>query len=306
VGLRQRAPYYAYRSAAGVARLMPASMAGLSARGVGTVFAAAMRDRRALVARHLQRVHGPELTGVALEAAVQRSFDSYARYWMEAFRLPSLSPAQIEASLSYEGIDHLLAARAEGRGVILVVPHLGNWDMGGAWMGARGFGLTAVAEPVEPPELFEWFASARRALGVRIIPLGPSSGTAVLRALRAGEVVALICDRSIGGTGGVPVTFFGEVTSLPGGPATLALRTGAPVLPVAVYFRGRRGHFGLVRPPLPVVRGGGLREDVTRLTQAVAVELEGLIRRAPEQWHLFQPNWPSDPGYHRSQREREE
>jgi phosphatidylinositol dimannoside acyltransferase len=85
---------------------------------------------------------------------------------------------------------------------------------------------------------------------------------------------------------------------LPGGPATLALRTGAPILPTAVYFTGRRdGHLGLVRPPLPMARTGRLRDDVAHLTQALAYELEGLIRRAPEQWHLLQPNWPSDPGY---------
>jgi KDO2-lipid IV(A) lauroyltransferase len=92
---------------------------------------------------------------------------------------------------------------------------------------------------------------------------------------------------------------FGERTTLPAGPATLGLRIGAPILPVGVYVTNSyNGHHALVRPPVSAVRsGGGLREDVARITQSLAHELEFLIRRAPEQWHLFQPNWPSDPGY---------
>jgi KDO2-lipid IV(A) lauroyltransferase len=130
---------------------------------------------------------------------------------------------------------------------------------------------------------------------MNIIPLDADAGTAVVRALRANHVVCLLCDRDIGG-GGVEVEFFGEQTLLPGGPATLALRTGAPVLPVAVYFRPH-DHLGMVCPPVPAVREGRLRDDVARVTQLLANELERLIRAAPEQWHLLQPNWPSDPGW---------
>ncbi len=107
--------------------------------------------------------------------------------------------------------------------------------------------------------------------------------------------MCLLSDRDIGG-GGVEVEFFGERTTLPGGPATLALRTGAPVLPTAVFFDGDR-HRGIVRPALDIRRTGRLRDDVQRITQLLALELESLIRRAPEQWHVMQPNWPSDPGY---------
>ena len=115
-----------------------------------------------------------------------------------------------------------------------------------------------------------------------------------MRALKNNEVLCLMCDRDIGGGGGIEVEFFGETTRLPGGPATLALRVGAPLLPTAVYFRGRTGHLAIVRPSLELERLGRLRDDVTRVTQALASELEGLIRVAPEQWHLLQPNWPSD------------
>ena len=161
----------------------------------------------------------------------------------------------------------------------------------------QGLPITVVVEPLADKEIFEWFASFRRSLGMTVVPLGPEAGTASMRALKNNEVLCLMCDRDIGGGGGIEVEFFGEKTRLPGGPATLALRVGAPLLPTAVYFRGRTGHLAIVRPPLELERAGRLRDDVTRVTQALAYELEGLIRVAPEQWHLFQPNWPSDPGY---------
>jgi phosphatidylinositol dimannoside acyltransferase len=155
-----------------------------------------------------------------------------------------------------------------------------------------------VVEPLDPPELFDWFVNLRRDLGMNVVPLGPEAAPAILTALRANEVVCLLCDRDIE-RNGVDVDFFGERTTLPAGPAMLSLRTGAAVLPTAVYFTPVRtdGHHAIVRPPLPNERRSGLRQDVARVTQYLAHELEFLIRRAPEQWHLFQPNWPSDPGY---------
>jgi KDO2-lipid IV(A) lauroyltransferase len=178
--------------------------------------------------------------------------------------------------------------------VILALPHLGLWEWAAFWLTAvNGYRLTAVAEPVEPPELAEWFVGLRRDLGMNIITLGPDAGGQVARALRDGEILALLCDRDIGG-GGVEVEFFGERTTLPAGPATLALRSGAPLIPCAVYRDPDGRHRGVARTPIDTTRQGKLREDVARITQELAHELEVLIRRAPEQWHLLQPNWPSD------------
>jgi KDO2-lipid IV(A) lauroyltransferase len=119
----------------------------------------------------------------------------------------------------------------------------------------------------------------------------------VLAALHRGEVIGLLCDRDITGDG-IEVDFFGERTRLPAGPATLAARSGAPILPCCVLFEGDH-HRGIILPPLDTTRRGGLRADVARITQDMADALAALIRRAPEQWHVFQPNWPSDPGYGR-------
>jgi len=149
-----------------------------------------------------------------------------------------------------------------------------------------------VVETLDPPEVFDWFVGLRRSFGMNVVALGPDAAAQVVRALKSNHIVCLLCDRDIGG-GGVEVEFFGERTTLPAGPATLALRTGAPLLPTAAYFRGR-GHHGVVGPPVPAERQEGLRADVTRITQLLAHELEALIKAAPEQWHLMQPNWPSD------------
>jgi KDO2-lipid IV(A) lauroyltransferase len=177
--------------------------------------------------------------------------------------------------------------------VILALPHLGGFDFAAGWLAGRGAAPTVVVEPVEPPELFEWFASVRAAIGMEVVPLGPDAGRAILRALKANRVVCLLSDRDLAGDG-VPVDFFGERTTMPGGPATLALRAGAPLLPVGVYFRPHGRHFAQIGPPLPVQREGRLRDDVGRITQELAHRFEELIREAPEQWHLMQPNWPSD------------
>jgi KDO2-lipid IV(A) lauroyltransferase len=282
----------AYRIGAAAARFVPGPVATLAGRGIGAAMGLGDAERRRVVARHQQRAHGGTLSPAALRRAVQRAFDSYARYWVEAFRLPQLSAADLDASMSYEGYDHIRDALDGGKGAILVIPHLGCWDWAGAWVATQGVPITVIVEPLEPPELFEWFADFRRSLGMTVVPLGPDAAHASMRALKNNELLCLLSDRDITG-GGVEVDFFGERTTLPAGAATLAIRTGAPIIPVAAYYRGDV-HHGLVRPPIPVERTGRLREDVTRLTQAIADELEGLIRKAPEQWHLMQPNWPSD------------
>ena len=289
--------FNAYRAGSTLARSLPAPLAVLGSRWIGAVLATTMRDRRTMVERHLRRVHGPQLRGLALQREVQRLFDSYARYWVESFRLPDLSPAELDAGMTtYEGYEHIEAAIDAGHGAILCLPHLGGWDFGGAWLANRGYPITVVVEPLQPPELLQWFADLRTSLGLTVVPLGPDVGAIVLKALARNEVVALLCDRDLTG-GGPEVEFFGERTRLPGGPATLGLRTAAPMLPTAVYFDGHRGHRGLVRPPIPAEREGRLRDDVARVTQSLAHELEVLIRAEPSQWHLLQPNWPSDPGY---------
>jgi lauroyl/myristoyl acyltransferase len=251
--------------------------------------------RRQLVARHLRRVYGPGITRWELERRVDEAFSSYARYWAESLRLTRLRPAQIRAGMTYEGFEHVTASERRGLGTILAVPHLGGWEWAGSDLTITGHPTSVVVEALDPPEVFDWFVAFRERLGMQVIPTGPGAAAACSRALAANHLLCLLCDRVVGGAAGVEVEFFGERTVLPAGPVTLALRRGATVLPAAVYFgRGSSQHLGLIRPPLELRRHGRLRDDVQIGTQMLAGELEALIRRAPTQWHLMQPNWPSD------------
>ena len=240
-------------------------------------------------ARHQRRV-----TGRSDRGAVDEVFEWYGRYWLEIFRLPvEVRRGAVVPNFSIVGYEHVTDGLAAGRGVILALPHLGGWEWAAAWMAAQGHHMLAVVEPLQPPELFEWFVAQREAIGLEVVPIGPDVSRIVLRALRDNRIVCLLSDRDLTGDG-VEVDFFGERTTLPAGPATLALRTGAALLPVAVYFGPGRSHQGVVHAPIATSRVGSLRDDIARITQSLAREFEILIRAAPEQWHLLQPNWPSD------------
>jgi KDO2-lipid IV(A) lauroyltransferase len=258
--------------------------------------ALSLRNKRAVIERNLQRVD-PSLKGLALRRASQRAFDSYMRYYTESFRLPSLSAEHVNRCFTVDGYQHLEQALEKGNGVIFAIPHLGGWEWAGRWMAERGLPMTVIVEPLQPPELFEWFVKLRSDLGMNVVPLGPDAAPTILATLKRNGLVCLLSDRDIQRTG-VEVEFFGEKTTLPAGPAMLGIRGNTPVLPVAIYFTDSiDGHHAVVRPPVQLEKVGSLRESVAVGTQAVARELEVLIRRAPEQWHMFQPNWPSDPGY---------
>lgn len=289
----QKATYVAYRAGAALAVVLPEWLARPAVGPLGGVLSVAMRGRRAMLARHVRRVHGPGLSPRDVDRAVRETFSSYARYWLETFRLPRETPESLREGITTCGLEYLEAAAAGGRGMVMAAPHIGNWDLGGAWLAQAGYRPITVAEPIEPPELFDWFCSYRRRLGMEILSLADDNRGVLMRALQDGRLVGLICDRDLSGTG-VEVEFFGERTTFPAGPATLALRAGVDILPGALYFDGPRRHRLVLRPPVPAARQGRLREDIARITQTLARECEVLVRRAPEQWHLLQPNWPSD------------
>ena len=234
------------------------------------------------------------LDDALLEHFVNRGFESYGQYWAEGAKLPGIKPEKVFARFRIaEGLEHLYDAKTKGLGTIIALPHIGSWEWGGSYLNSLGLGMTAVAEDLEPPALFAWFKAKREAIGIRIEPLDEHAGTVLLQTLKDGGVIGLLCDRDIQGNG-IEIEFFGERVRLPAGPATLALRTGATLVAAACYSGPGRDHFAVVTAPIPAERQGRLREDVTRVTQSLALELEGLIRRAPEQWHVLQPRFEGD------------
>lgn len=272
--------------------ISPNAVASLTALLV-PVFCVFLRGKRKIVARNMQRVQ-PNLRGRSLRRVVRKSYQSYARYYVETFRLPGLQKKSIDAKISVEGFSHIENALEKGNGVILALPHLGGWEWSGRWLIHQGHKLHAVVEKLESQALFDMFVELRRSYGVDVIPLDERAGVMVQEALAKNEIVALLCDRDLLGNG-IEVDFFGEQTTVPAGPAFFALRTGATILPLGTYFgRGLDQHETIVRPAIEIKRTGSLRQDMKNISQSLVNELEILIRRAPEQWHIFQPNWPSD------------
>lgn len=283
-----------YRVASVLAQRAPRAVSGRATQLGGRFASLFAGDRRVIVERNLRRILGAEAADEELERLVSGTFEAYARYYLDSFRLPSLDDRTVDEGFDYVGFDHIRSSIERGVGPILVMPHLGGWEWAAFWLARiEAIKVTAVVEPLEPPELFDWFLSFRESLGMNIVPVGSTAGPAILDAIKARHVVCLLADRVVAGAAGVPVDFLGERTMLPAGPATVALRTGAPLLPTAVFFRGDR-HFAECRAPIPVEREGRFRDDVQRVTQLIANELERFIRAAPEQWHVLQPGWPSD------------
>lgn len=257
---------------------------------VGRRATASRRNLKANVSRALG-APGGSLDEALVERFTDRAFVSYGQYWAESAKLPAIGRSTIYDRFRIcEGLEHLVEARQRGMGTVIALPHVGSWEWGGSFMAQLDLQMTCVAENLEPPALFEWFKQKRESIGIRIEPLNAQASTVLLQTLKEGGVVGLLCDRDIQHNG-IEVEFFGEVVTIPAGPATLALRTGATLVAAACYAGPGRDHFAVITPPIEALRKGRLRDDVTRVTQSVARELEGLIRRAPEQWHVLQPRF---------------
>lgn len=283
-----------YRTGAAIASAIPDALLLPAASAAGFAVGRLNARKRSVVRRNVWRASG----GTAVERNVDEAFRTYARYWVEALRIPKPGLDEIRRRTTMEGLEPMEDHLRAGRGVIFVTPHVGNYDMAAAWLAGRGWRVVAVAEELEPPAVYDLFVELRRSVGVEILPHGRvSTAAALLRALREGAIVGLVADRDISGSG-VEVEFCGEKTYLPAGPAVLAYRTGAPLAVGALYQRPHGRYHGVLLPPIPVEKSRASAEEIQTLTQRVARDLETLVRRAPGQWHMFQPNWPSDPGYH--------
>jgi KDO2-lipid IV(A) lauroyltransferase len=231
-----------------------------------------------------------------LDALTRHAMRSYARYWLEVFRLPVLRARAVAgAEAGTVGAENIDAAIAAGKGAILALPHSGNWDVAAVWLVARSGTFATVAERLKPESLFRRFMAYRESLGMEVIPLsgGDRSPSDVLtERLRAGGVICLLGDRDLT-KGGVEVTFFGERTKMPAGPALLAATTGAALIPVGLWFDGA-GWAQRVHPPLHIPATGPLRERVHAATQALADVFAADIAEHPADWHMLQRLWLAD------------
>jgi lauroyl/myristoyl acyltransferase len=288
--------YYAYVALSRLALALPEPVAYGLASVAGSV-AARISRRRKVVAGNLARITGSPPASPRVQRLVVEAFRCYARYWLETFRLVRenkdffLDRFRVTA-----GEDNLDAVLAKGKGAVVVVGHLGNWDAAGAWVGARGNRLATVAEVLRPRRMFDFFASHRARLGMTIYRAERSAVLRLVEEVESGAVVAVVGDRDLKRRG-PEVTFFGTKVTMPAGAASIALRTGVPPVVAGVYGvtheNGKRGWIAEIGEPIELPAGRGA-DAVADLTQKIATELEGYVARRPEEWHVFQPFWPED------------
>jgi lauroyl/myristoyl acyltransferase len=245
---------------------------------------------------NLRRVTGPDVTGKQLRALSRAGVRSYARYWLEVFRLPVIGIERIMAGMRCTGEEEQAFAHlAAGRGVIFALPHMGNWEQAGAWIVARGAGrFTTVAERLRPESVYRRFVALRESLGMEVLPAsgGVSRFGVLAQRLRAGGLVCLLADRDITGHG-IEVDFFGEKARMMGGPAALAIQTGAALMPVHLWFDGA-GWGAHIYPEVPVPADGSRAEKVAAMTQQLARDFEAGIAEYPQDWHMLQRVFTAD------------
>jgi lauroyl/myristoyl acyltransferase len=288
---RERLAYLGFAAIERLAMTLP-ERAGRSLFELAGLAAHRLFERpRRTVQRNLSQVLGEPPGSPILHAAAKEVFRDYARYWHETFHIRVLSDQEVLKRFRMEGREHIDRAVEAGRGAILALPHMGNWDVAGYWMHLQGYTLVAVAERLRPRALTDLFYRHRVALGIEIVTLGDRRTVSeeITRRLAANELLALVADRTLRGKG-VEVQMFGASRRLPAGPALLSLTTGSPLLPAAVYDSGG-GWLCIIRPPLRVEATGDRRADVAALTRELAAEFERSIAAAPTQWHMLQPAW---------------
>jgi lauroyl/myristoyl acyltransferase len=247
--------------------------------------------RRALH-QNLSRVLGTSDRRV-LGRVARRAVRNFSKYVVDFIHFYTMSAEDVRRRIVFDDFDRLNAAVAEGKGIIFVTLHFGNWDMGAAGLAAYGYPVDAIAETFEPPQMNDLVQGHRRHLGMNIIPM-ERVGPRVMRALRRGDILALLIDVPAPGAS-VPVEFFGALAEVPAGPARLALRTGARAIP-AVLAR-EPDHEEMIRPildfDLHFQPSGDEEQDVRELTQQIMSSLERFIRQYPDQWFMFRPMWPA-------------
>ncbi|MFJ6372345.1 phosphatidylinositol mannoside acyltransferase [Streptomyces virginiae] len=234
---------------------------------------------------------GPE----RLRELSQAGMRSYMRYWMESFRLPTMDPKRFSTDVEFTDEHLLREALDSGRGVIVALPHLANWDLAGAWaIGHMNAPFTTVAERLKPETLYDRFVAYRESLGMEVLPHsgGAAFGT-LARRLRSGGLVCLVADRDLSASG-VEVDFFGATARMPAGPALLAQQTGAVLLPATLHYGDTPKMYGRIHPEVEVPKTGNRTEKTTVMTQAVADAFASGIAEHPEDWHMLQRLWLDD------------
>jgi KDO2-lipid IV(A) lauroyltransferase len=271
-----------YRAGARILRVVPRGLRHAAAAPAGSAWYWLSPGQRRAALDNYAAALGRERSDPEVARVARRAFQNYGRMLMDFVLIGSLTPADMLARVTLDGRDRLDAALSRGRGAIMAVPHMGSWDMAGSYAGALGYKVSAVADRF-PGSLNEAVVATRQRFGMNVIMLGRGAVRSLTEALRANHIVALLCDLEQGP--GVDVRFFGRHAVVPGGPAALAIKTGAALMPACQYATAPGRYNTYLDPPLAV----GENETKERLMQRVIDRFEDFIRERPDQWYAFRP-----------------
>ena len=285
----ETATYLIYRLMNWIGPILPTKSGRSVYERAGRLFFRLAPGTRATVAGNQAQVLGRPADDPMVQASTREAFALYARYWFDTFNVLGWSDERVRDAFRFEGIQHVEKGLAEGKGVVIALPHTGNWDVGGRAMGLRVETVVSVAEHLKPERLFELFLDHRIRLGIDIIDLASDHvGRQLTQQLEQNRIVALVADRDLSG-GGIEVEMFGRTRRMPAGPALLALSAGAPLISGPTYTT--KDGWVEVLTPVSIEPTGRRKDDVVALTRALATAFEKAIAAAPSDWHLFQPGW---------------
>ena len=230
----------------------------------------------------------PGLDELELETLVARSMSSYMRYWCDTFRIQNWSTERIRNSVTTTNDHLLLDPMRDGRGVVVALPHSGNWDHAGAYFCSIGVPLVTVAERLKPEALFQKFLQHRESMGFEVLSLDSRSFVTLMKRAKEKRLIALVADRDLSQSG-IDVDFFGKNARMPAGPAVLAIKTGIPLIVAHVSYTDRGIHIDF--HPVEIPQQGSESERIAATVQATADLFSRGITEHPEDWHMLQRIW---------------
>jgi KDO2-lipid IV(A) lauroyltransferase len=236
----------------------------------------------------------PDRSPKEIRKLTRDNFRNHSKAYADLMRLPRARVEQLQPLLRIEGEEHLDTALAHGKGVLVISAHMGSWEIAAAIWSATIAPVALFAEELEPPELYDWYRRTRQRLGISVLPLNRSGLRQVVQALQANEMVVTAIDRDMLGTG-LEMDFFGHPCRIPAGPAAIALKRGAPLLPVAVWRLPDDSYQARGWPPILAQPTGDREADERRITAQLVRHMESIIREHPDQWHMPHAIWDDSP-----------
>lgn len=288
--MSDRLSYFAYLLGWKLVALLPER----TAYAIFSKIASRMYRRNGKSVRRLRinlSIVQPELSEVELERLVKAGLQSYMRYWCDTFRIHTWGVERVEATVTTTN-DHLLRdPMTQGRGVVIALPHSGNWDHAGAYFCQQGIPLVTVAEILKPEQLFVKFLEYRQAMGFEVLALDSKAFPTLMRRALEKRLIALVADRDLSASG-IPVTFFGKQSRMPAGPAILSIKTGLPLVAAHVSYTSSGIHIDFTE--IETVRDGDEQRQISETVLRMAQAFEVGIRKHPQDWHMLQRIWVED------------